>query len=44
MNLLSYKINKDAEHDDHIINCFKFLGKIIGKTIFERMTMNAYFD
>lgn len=41
---VSYKVNKDADYDEHIINCFKLLGKIIGKTIFERITMNAFFD
>ena len=41
---VSYKINKEADHDDHIIECFKLLGKIIGKAIFERITVNAYFD
>ncbi|KAL4434917.1 hypothetical protein ABPG74_021256 [Tetrahymena malaccensis] len=39
-----YKINKEAEQCDHIIDCFKLLGKIIGKTIFERITMDCYFD
>lgn len=41
---VSYKINKDADHDDHMIDCFRLLGKIIGKSIFERMTVNAFLD
>lgn len=41
---VTYKINSEAEIDDHIIACFKMLGKVIGKSIFEKIMINAYFD
>ena len=41
---VTYRINPDADEDEHIINCFRLVGKIIGKAIFERIPLNAYFD
>jgi hypothetical protein len=41
---ITYKINPDAEQDEHIIECFSMLGKVIGKAIFERIQINSYFD
>lgn len=41
---VTYKINSEAEIDDHIISCYKMLGKVIGKSIFEKIMINAYFD
>lgn len=38
----SYSIKKDA--GDSKIDYFKLLGKIIGKAIFDRITVDAYFD
>jgi hypothetical protein len=34
---ITYRINLFADLDEHIINCFKLFGKIVGKTIFERI-------
>lgn len=41
---VSYKINREADHDEHLIDCFKLLGKIIGKAIFDRITIDAFLD
>ena len=42
---VTYRINPDADFTcDHIINCFKLFGKIIGKAIFERIPLTAYLD
>ena len=64
---VTYKINSEAEIDDHIIACYRMLGKVyfnsqvadqrehpphpkpsylkvIGKSIFEKIMINAYFD
>lgn len=39
-----YKINADADVCEHIIDCFKLLGTVVGKCIFERIPINVYFD
>lgn len=39
-----YRINPDADVDEHIIDCFKLFGKIVGKVIFERIPLNVYLD
>lgn len=41
---VSYKINSDADQDEHIIACFGLVGSIIGKSLFERIPLNAYID
>lgn len=41
---VSYKINNEADIDEHIIDCFKLLGTVVGKCIFERIPLNVYFD
>ncbi|CAD8074109.1 unnamed protein product [Paramecium primaurelia] len=41
---VSYKINCEADTDEHIIDCFKLLGIVVGKCIFERIPLNIYFD
>jgi len=39
-----YKINPDVDVDEHICNCYKLFGKIVGKAIFERIPLNVYLD
>ena len=41
---VSYKINSEADVDEHVLDCFKLLGTVIGKCIFERIPINAYLD
>ena len=42
---ITYRINSDADCScDHILNCYKLFGKIIGKAIFERIPLNSYLD
>ncbi|KAL4483978.1 hypothetical protein ABPG72_013984 [Tetrahymena utriculariae] len=41
---ITYKINQDADKCDHIMNCFRLFGKVIGKAIFERIPLEAYVD
>ncbi len=41
---VSYKINSNADVDDHVLDCFRLLGIVIGKAIFERNPINAYLD
>jgi E3 ubiquitin-protein ligase HUWE1 len=41
---VSYKINSDADPVDHVLDCFRLLGIVVGKAIFERIPLNAFFD
>lgn len=41
---VSYKINSNADVDEHVLDCFRLLGIVVGKAIFERNPINAYFD
>ena len=41
---VTYRINPYAQKDEHIINCYKLFGKVMGKAIFERTPMNAFLD
>ena len=41
---VSYKINANADVDEHVLDCFKLLGIVVGKAIFERNPINTYFD
>jgi E3 ubiquitin-protein ligase HUWE1 len=41
---VTYKINTGAEAMDHVLDCFRLLGIVVGKAIFERIPINAYFD
>jgi len=41
---VTYRINPSADFDDHIFECFRLFGKIIGKAIFERIPLNAFLD
>ena len=41
---ITYKINSSADVDEHVLNCFHLLGIVIGKAIFERIPINAFFD
>ena len=43
-NEITYKINPEAENCDHILNCFRLFGKVLGKAIFERVPLEAYID
>ncbi|KRX03901.1 HECT-domain-containing protein [Pseudocohnilembus persalinus] len=41
---VTYKINNEADNDEHIINCFSLIGKILGKLVFEKVPINIYLD
>ena len=41
---ISYKINANADPCDHVLDCFKLLGIVVGKAIFERIPLNVFFD
>jgi len=41
---VTYKINPDAEICDHLIECFKLFGTVMGKAIFEWTPMNIFLD
>lgn len=41
---VTYKINYDADPVDHVLDCFRLLGIIVGKAIFERIPINAFLD
>lgn len=41
---ITYRINHNADIDEHVLDCFKLLGIIIGKSVFERTPINAYMD
>jgi E3 ubiquitin-protein ligase HUWE1 len=43
-NEVIYRINPNAEKDEHILDCFGLLGKIMGKAVFEKIPLNCYFD
>ena len=40
----TYKINADADTDEHVLDCFRLLGIVVGKAVFERTPINAFFD
>lgn len=37
-------MNSEADPVEHIIDCFKLLGVVVGKCIFERIPLNIFFD
>ena len=41
---ITYKINGNCEMNENSLNLFRLLGKIIGKAIFERISLNCYLD
>jgi E3 ubiquitin-protein ligase HUWE1 len=40
----TYKMNSDADPVEHVLDCFRLLGIVVGKAIFERIPINAFFD
>ena len=38
------KINSKADPVDHFFDCFRLLGVVVGKSIFERTPINVFFD
>lgn len=41
---VTYKINSEADPDEHVLDCFRLLGIVVGKAIFERVPLNAFLD
>ena len=41
---VTYRINPDIDIDEHILNCYRLFGKILGKAIFEKIPLNIYLD
>lgn len=41
---ITYRINSNADPCDHVLDCFRLLGIVVGKAIFERTPINVYFD
>lgn len=41
---VSYTINPKAPNTEDVLELYEFAGKVVGKAIFERITLNIHFD
>ena len=41
---ITYKINAKCDADENSLNLYRLFGKILGKAIFERISVNCYLD
>ena len=41
---VSYTINPKSSDDEKTLDMYEFAGKVVGKAMFERITLDMYFD
>ncbi len=41
---VSYSINPNSPDTEKILDAYEFAGKVVGKAIFERITLDMHFD
>lgn len=41
---MTYTLNPNLENSEAVLDMYEFAGRVIGKALFERVTMNFHFD